>query len=336
MKIHKFITLLLTVLFLLNMSALAAQEQVPVAIDTNRKVSLNVRFQDKGENLPGANFSLYRIANVDKDGKITLNAPFDKYNVELDMSSESALAGVASTLEGYVQSDGITPDYTRATDNSGSVVFSGGIDQLQQGLYLVLGERYIRNDMLYTIQPTVVQLPSWNAVNLSWNYDVVIKAKHEAKPYVPEPPTISRKVLKVWQNKGYTVNTPKEVVVQLLKDGVVHDTVKLNAENLWRHTWDGLDANSRWTLIEQPVPNYNVTITKEGITFLVVNAYDPGDQPTPTPRPTPPPNAPTPTPKPTTPPEKLPQTGQLWWPVPMLIFAGLLLIVIGLIRRRGL
>lgn len=32
---------------------------------------------------------------------------------------------------------------------------------------------------------------------------------------------------------------------------------------------------------------------------------------------------------------KLPQTGQLWWPVPMLIFAGLLCIVVGLIRRRG-
>ncbi len=32
---------------------------------------------------------------------------------------------------------------------------------------------------------------------------------------------------------------------------------------------------------------------------------------------------------------KLPQTGQLWWPVPMLVFAGLLCIVVGLIRRRG-
>ena len=32
---------------------------------------------------------------------------------------------------------------------------------------------------------------------------------------------------------------------------------------------------------------------------------------------------------------KLPQTGQLWWPVPMLLAAGLLFIVIGLIRRRG-
>ena len=31
---------------------------------------------------------------------------------------------------------------------------------------------------------------------------------------------------------------------------------------------------------------------------------------------------------------RLPQTGQLWWPVPVLIAAGLVLIVFGLIRRR--
>lgn len=44
--------------------------------------------------------------------------------------------------------------------------------------------------------------------------------------------------------------------------------------------------------------------------------------------------------KPTEPPEtpapgKLPQTGQLWWPVPVLTSAGLLCIVVGLLRRRG-
>lgn len=31
----------------------------------------------------------------------------------------------------------------------------------------------------------------------------------------------------------------------------------------------------------------------------------------------------------------LPQTGVLWWPVPVLSFAGLLMILLGMIRRRG-
>ena len=45
--------------------------------------------------------------------------------------------------------------------------------------------------------------------------------------------------------------------------------------------------------------------------------------------------------KPTTPPSsgggggKLPQTGQLWWPVPVLVCRGLGCIAVGLVRRRG-
>lgn len=49
-----------------------------------------------------------------------------------------------------------------------------------------------------------------------------------------------------------------------------------------------------------------------------------------TPPPTP---TPAPTPTPTQPP-KLPQTGQLWWPVPVLVCLGLLLIVFGVSKRR--
>lgn len=43
-------------------------------------------------------------------------------------------------------------------------------------------------------------------------------------------------------------------------------------------------------------------------------------------------------PQPENPPTKepeLPQTGQLWWPVPVLFAVGLLFVVVGLIRRRG-
>lgn len=43
---------------------------------------------------------------------------------------------------------------------------------------------------------------------------------------------------------------------------------------------------------------------------------------------------PTPPPAPPTPPEKLPQTGQLWWPVPILTLCGMSCIIGGLIRRK--
>lgn len=66
--------------------------------------------------------------------------------------------------------------------------------------------------------------------------------------------------------------------------------------------------------------------------FVVTNTYtdDIPDNPPPTGPTTP--TDPTP-PKPGKP--TLPQTGQLWWPVPVLTAAGLLLVIAGLLRRRG-
>ena len=65
----------------------------------------------------------------------------------------------------------------------------------------------------------------------------------------------------------------------------------------------------------------------------------PGLTPTPTPLPTPPgtnrpwPTTPTPQPIPTKPPDKIPQTGQLWWPVPLLVAGGLALLAVGIVLK---
>ena len=79
--------------------------------------------------------------------------------------------------------------------------------------------------------------------------------------------------------------------------------------------------------MEKELEGYTVEVTREGITFVVTNSYNEEipDEPTPT--------TPTTPDKPTTPTKPtLPQTGQ---PVPVLIAAGLLFVVIGLVRRRG-
>lgn len=71
--------------------------------------------------------------------------------------------------------------------------------------------------------------------------------------------------------------------------------------------------------------DYTVLVTQEGTTFVVTNTYDEGTPENPE-QPENPDQPGNPT---------LPQTGQLWWPVPVLVAGGLLLIVIGVLRRRG-
>ena len=64
---------------------------------------------------------------------------------------------------------------------------------------------------------------------------------------------------------------------------------------------------------------YTTQIAREGLTFVVTNTG----------------TGPASTPPPKTPmPDRLPQTGQLWWPVPLLLAAGLVLVIAGLLRRR--
>ena len=135
--------------------------------------------------------------------------------------------------------------------------------------------------------------------------------------------------------------------MQLLRDGKVWDTVTLTAANNWRYTWTGLDSGHRWTVVEKELDGYTVEVTREGITYVITNTYTEEDEPEPivpdkpspgTPDiPTGPPSEPDYPAKPESKPSgpKLPQTGQLWWPVPALTAAGLLLIVWGLLRRRG-
>ena len=69
-----------------------------------------------------------------------------------------------------------------------------------------------------------------------------------------------------------------------------------------------------WTVEEERVTGYrNPAVTYENGIFTVTNTCSrPGTHHN----------------------TRLPQTGQLWWPVPVLLAGGLVLVIIGLVRRR--
>ena len=176
-----------------------------------------------------------------------------------------------------------------------------------------------------------------------WNYSVESRVKFEKIPDASadeQDRTVSRKALKVWKDEGHENSRPDSVTVQLLCDGRIHDTAVLSSMNNWRHTWSDLDAGHVWNIVEKNIgEGYYVTIERSGSTFVITNAFEEElieDDP---PRNDPPedeeiPGDDTPSAPPPAGPQ-LPQTGQLWWPVPVLFAAGLLLIVLGLIRHRG-
>lgn len=313
------------------------------SIDSGRDVSLTVSCQDEDRPLTGAEFDLYLVAVVDEFGQLTTTETFRQFNVDIRGKNDDAWKDLASTLEGFVLRDGITPTDSGKTNEQGLLSFPDQAQRLEQGLYLVLGHRHTQDGRIYDTAPSMVLLPAQDKDANDWLYDVTVKPKHDSHPEPdnPDDDTVTRKVLKVWADKGHEKERPEEVVVQLLQDGKVYDTVTLNEANNWRYTWEELDNRCQWTMVEKELKGYTVTVTREGVTFVVTNTYteDIPDEPAPT-EPTSPSTEPD---EPVTPPTQpgkpskptLPDTGQLWWPVPVLTAVGLLLIVLGLLRRRG-
>lgn len=320
--------LTLAAVLVLPLNALAAGR-----IDLTRDVKLTLSYRDGETPLSGAVFRLYLVATADAYGELTVTEAFKGYSVDIRGKNNAAWHHLADTLAGYVLRDTITPADSGKTDAHGQLVFPTDGGRLTAGLYLVTGQRHTQNGFRYDPSPFMVLLPAQEANE--WIYDVHAAPKADVSPLPEEGGTVERKVLKVWDDSGE--GRPSSVTVQLLRDGAVYDTVTLSAKNHWRHLWSELDDAYVWQVVEQTVPEgYTVSVDREGITFVITNT---ADIPSPTPPPDTPPDTPTPPPAPTddTPSSPtLPQTGQLWWPVPLLALAGLLLTAAGAaVRRRG-
>lgn len=324
---------LLLVLLLLPVQVFAAGP-----IDTEQKAELTIVYRDKDIPLANVDFELYRIASVAPSGELTVLEEYDEYIGVLPTHDAEQWMALAFTLEGYVRRDRHEPFDSGETDKDGILTFPTGKKPLEHGLYLVLGEQCWRRGYDYEAQPFLVMLPTIDVEKNEWVYSVECNVKFEKVPEVSgdEKDDVTRKVLKLWEDEGHENVRPVSIEVELLCDGKVYDTVTLSAANNWRYTWRGLDEDHDWVIVEKEIPDdYFVLASKEGVTFVLTNYFEEPPPGTPPPPGEPPPPDTPPPPEGPPPEPPLPQTGQLWWPVPALLAAGLLLIVFGLIRRRG-
>lgn len=271
-------------------------------IDTERATSLTVYFEENGKGFSEVNFRIYRVADMNKTGKFTLSGDFQSYPVSLENLDSAQWRALTQTLDAYVKRDKLQPQQTGKTDIDGAVAFS----KLTVGLYLVTGDAYIEEGIKYTPEPMLVTLPGLFAEE--WSYDMKVYSKYGSASI---PHFVELKVQKVWKDAGNQDKRPQSISVQLLENGIIADTVTLNRENNWEYTWTNLNGSSEWLVTEAEIPDgYTVTVAKESRVFIITNTYPMNEPP------------------------KLPQTGALWWPVPLLICGGLLLTSVGFFVLR--
>lgn len=211
-------------------------------------------------------------------------------NYSVDLKQD--VQGAANALENRILKDGIEADAYATSDSSGKASFSG----LESGIYLVVGKEVESNGVFY--------MPQVSLVSLSGDLSVALKYETSNKA--------SRiHVLKVWK-KDNKKSRPKSIEVCLLRsDGIVVDKVILNSDNQWSTTWDSLSTLYTYSVMETSVPSgYKESCYREMDTIVLTNTgsdkyrVEKKD-------------------------EVLPNSGQLWWPVPVLLFVGLVLFGLG-------
>lgn len=308
----KFLIVLLSILTLLFVPFAVHGEEATPLPEGQGKITINFHTgAPDSDPIVGNVFHLYRVATLNDENEFTLTEQFAGSQVKIEDLEDSALV---RTLAAYAAANGLTPEMSGVTNNFGRLVF----EPLDDGLYLIVGENHVDGKVTYTPTPFIVPMPS------SEGRDMTVEPKYDRFEEKEDP--IERRVLKIWKDEGYENERPAQIVVQLLCDNEVYDEVILNAENNWRHTWSDLESGHNWQIAEKEVPEgYTVSVDQQGITFTVTNTYNP-----PPPPPTEPP--------PSEPPPSLPQTGMLWWPIPVLLGGGVLLMLLGALiglRKKG-
>lgn len=302
-------------IFILLLSVFCTFLQITAfAENSENKASLTLQYIYENAPVKNTLFKIYKIAETDDSGKITPSEDFEKYPVDFEISDSESMRKLAATLYGYINRDGIAETDSNITDSGGTVVFPNKNVSLSPGVYLVAGTVTKDGDYIYRTEPFIVKIPQEKDGGYEFNVTAFPKCYREQN----DGQTVTRKVIKVWKDNG-SETRPKEITVLLLKDGEVYDTVKLNSENGWSYTWQNLEKGHDWTVAEKETEGYTVNVSREKITFVITNTKD-SDIPKEPDKPKDP---------------TLPNTGQTLWPVPLLIAAGLLLIVLGFVLRRG-
>ena len=194
LKVHVFqlnnglfrrLSLLLAVLLLMLGLHPGARALAP--LDPYAGAELSVTFAYSGTPLPGARFSLYRVGDVDADAGITLLQPFSDSFAIKHAGSARQWDQLAADMVKLCKEKAVEPLTSGQTGQNGRVSF-GEDRELACGLYLVVGEDLVYQDVKYTSLPFLVLLPSWNAESASWDYAVFAAPKLGRETLPPDPP----------------------------------------------------------------------------------------------------------------------------------------------------
>lgn len=247
----------LKILILISLIILpSAKVSADAVVDFNRRGSIKITLKESTDNtnIEGSEITIYQVAVLKEKNN---NIAFE-YIEELKDCPNSLedLKEPSITLINYIKDKNI-PKISLKTNKEGLVQYNN----LDLGLYLVMQTNNIKG---YTIfSPFFIILPEYILDN--WNYDI------NAFPKTDIIKLTDITVKKVWNKSNHT-KLPLEVNIELLKNGEVIDTIKLNKDNNWHYTWKNLEKSDKYTVREINIPiGYTASYRNDGNIFTITN-----------------------------------------------------------------
>lgn len=275
-----------------------------------KTVSLTLICRKENTILTGMNWRLYNVGQRVGDHYV-LNDSFKDYPVEVDMTSNDSMNNAASTLENYAIVDQIPCQSSGEIDETGCLVFPN----LPSGLYMVSGTVFNIDEVFYYPAASLIEIDTNNKKD---NIEHVVYPK--VKYALLSEINLNNTVKKIWNDSK---SEHEAVNISIFKNTELYKTVTLDNDNDWTFNWKATEV-ADWRVKETVVPkDYTVSYQSENGKFAVENTFI-GTEQTP------------PTSIATTvyyKPPKLPQTGQLWWPVVILAGGGIIMLIIGIKLR---
>lgn len=259
--------MLCTLLICLQMISLEGNAAI---IDPTRTCSLTLSYS-RGESVfSDLTIDIYRVARLSENGEYELLEPFSTYPIKIHgITSQQEWHETAQTIKNYVTANQVVPYQTKKSDEQGLAYFVG----LETGLYMVKGTMAQDSKGTVIFHDFMVYLPT--PVENDYDYDIEAKPKY-TEYTKPEQYT----VVKLWKDAQDLDKRPQSIRVEILKDGEVQESVTLSGENNWSYSWEVLDGEGVWSVVERDVPEgYQVSITKDKTVFVITNSIP--DEPDP-------------------------------------------------------
>jgi len=286
MKKLKYLFTFVLVLLISSNTVLANNNDHIVDFDRNASITITLREQDENTPINGAEITIYQVATAtNKNNNLSFIYNEKLQICDLDLSNNN----LAKQIDKCIKEVEL-PSQKELTNEEGIVEFN----KLPLGLYLVKQTNEVYE--YSTIDPFLIATPKEE--DNRWVYDI------EATPKTEIIKLVDIIVEKKWDIINSNDNK-ENVTIELYKGDELIDTVILNDENNWTHTWKQIKASDEYSVKEINIPiGYTPTYRQVANKFIVTNT------------------------------KTLVNTGQNTWLVSLLAYSGLIFVGVGFVLLK--